>query len=109
MEIVTFLKELVQDVSEGNWEQTDTGYQLVGRDFTVKLRKSNDSSIDILVETFDGKEIFQAGQQSKVDGNEGEISAWLALLYQRVDAKPVRTDAALDEVLRDIRKGHGNR
>jgi DNA/RNA-binding domain of Phe-tRNA-synthetase-like protein len=109
MEVVSFLRELIQDVSESNWEQTDIGYQLVGRDFTVKLRKSNGSSIEVLVETFDGKEIFQASQQSTVEGDEGEISAWLALLYQKVEEKPVRTDAALDAVLRDIRKGRGNK
>lgn len=105
MEVVSFLKELAQDVSDSDWEQTDIGYQLVGRDYTVKLRKSSDASIGVLVETFDGKEIFQASQESTLDGNEGETSAWLALLYQKVEAKPVRRDAALDEVLRDIRKG----
>ena len=104
MEIVSFLRELVQDVSESNWERTDTGYQLVGHDFTVKLRSANNPNIEILVQTFDGKEIFQASQQSSTEGSEGEISAWLALLFQRIDTKPARRDAALDEVLRDIRR-----
>jgi hypothetical protein len=109
MEVVSFLRELVQDVSESDWEQSDIGYQLVGRDFAVKLRKSNDSIVDVLVETFEGEEIFQAGQQPGVEGDEGEISAWLALLYQRVEAKPVRRGAALGEVLRDIRGKRSNR
>jgi hypothetical protein len=109
MEIVNFLRELVQDAPESNWEQTDIGYQLIGHDFTVKLHKSKDSVIEILVETFNGEEIFRASQQAGIEGDEGEISAWLALLYQKVAAKPVRRDAALDEVLRDIRNKRGNR
>lgn len=109
MEIVGFLRELLRDIPESNWEQTDIGYQLIGHDFTVKLHKSKYSVIEILVETFDGEEIFRASQQTEAEGDEGEISAWLALLYQKVEARPVRSGAALDEVLRDIRKKRGNR
>jgi hypothetical protein len=102
-DVTDFIAELLRTANNDGWEQTDTGYQWTSHNYVVKLRKpSNASDIEMIVEGFDGRQIATAAQQP-ADAAPNEITKLLALLYQRVAAKPVYRVGELRNVLRDLR------
>jgi hypothetical protein len=105
MDVAKFLGELIEKVDSDAWEPTDTGYQIPGRDFVVKLRR-NDRLYPLVVERFDGSELYNVTQKSGPEGANDEDTIKLSYLFQSVSQKPITSIGELDDVLRDIRGGH---
>jgi hypothetical protein len=108
VEIVDFIDDLIQSASGDGWEPTDSGYQLATRNFFVKLRKSAESDIELLVEGFDGKGVARAAQKPGPEGARDDITLKLSYLYQVLEKKPIDRVAALDEVVRELRSSRGS-
>ena len=109
MEIIQFIAELMRSVATDNWEPTDTGYQLATRNYFVKLRKSPESNIELVVEGYDGKDIAKAAQKPAPEGVDDEITLKLSYLYQTLEKKPIDRIGALDDVIRELRTDRGGR
>jgi hypothetical protein len=109
MEIIDFIDDMYDDIEEAEWEPTDTGYQLVTDSYNVNMRQSNDSMIELVVEGRDGKEIMKASQKLGPEGIRDEVTLKLALLFQRLGKKPIRSIAVLDDVIREMHKGRTGR
>jgi hypothetical protein len=109
MEIIEFIKDLTRSVTTDNWEPTDTGYQLATRNFFVKLRKSPESNIELVVEDPDGKDVARAAQKPAPEGADDDVTLRLAYLYQSLEKKPIDRISALDDVIRELRTGRGGR
>lgn len=92
------LDDLLAGVDDDEWEPTDTGYQLAGGNYVVKLRRIG-SLYELLVESYDGREVFSAAM---VKGYT-EISGKIASLAQQVQAKPSVPVSQLDDVIKDLR------
>lgn len=93
------LDDLITSVEEDEWEPTDTGYQLAGRSYVVKLRRI-DAVYELVVETYDGNEIYTAAQ---IKQGYSEVSGKIATLLQHIRARPAIPTSQLDDVLKDLR------
>jgi len=109
MEIIEFIEELIRSVATDNWEPTDTGYQLASRNYFVKLRKSPESNIELVVEGYEGKDIVKAVQKPAPEGVDDDITLRLSYLYQTLETKPIKRIGALDDVIRELRTDRGGR
>lgn len=109
MDLAEFIKDLICSASKDSWEPTDTGYQLTSRNFTVVLRMSGESSIELSIESYDGKEIAKTAQKPIPEGAEDLITLELAFLYQVLERTPVERVSALDDVVRELRVDRGKR
>lgn len=109
MEIIEFIEELMRSIATDNWEPTDTGYQLATRNYFVKLRKSPESNIELVVEGYDGKDIAKAVQKPVPEGVGDDITLRLSYLYQMLEKKPIDRISALDDVVRELRTDRGGR
>jgi hypothetical protein len=103
-DVAFFIHELLRTVGADGWAQTDAGYQWEGHNYRVKLRKSATSDIELVAEGYDGRPVTRAVQQP-VTAEPDELTALLALLYQRVESKRDYRVAELSDVLRDLRDG----
>ncbi|HEY4854206.1 MAG TPA: hypothetical protein VII22_25750 [Streptosporangiaceae bacterium] len=107
MEIASFVDELTRNVEKYGWEPNDTGYQVITKNFIIKIRKSDGSNIELVVDDYDGKEIAKALQKPVPEGADDNITLKLAFLYQNLEKKPIDRVAALDDVVRELRTGRG--
>jgi hypothetical protein len=107
MELSEFIRDLICSAAKDSWEPTDTGYKLNSRNFTVILRVSGDSNIELSVESYDEKNIAKTAQKPIPEGAEDLITLELAFLYQVLERKPVERVSALDDVVKELRVGRG--
>jgi len=109
MEITEFIDDLGRGVESDPWEPTDTGYHLLTKNYDVSLRRSDDSSIQLLVEDRDGREIMKASQKLGPEGVADDVTVKLSFLYQSLGRKPIDSVAALDDVVRELHTGRSGR
>jgi hypothetical protein len=109
VEIADFVDELSRTVDKDPWEPNDSGFQLDSRTFIVKVRKSEESIIGIVVEDRDGGEIMKASQKTGPTAVDDAVTLKLSFLYQALERKPVNSVAALDDVIRELRTGRAAR
>lgn len=93
------LDDLIDSVDEDEWEPTDTGFQLAGRSYVVKLRRVS-SIYELVVETYDGDTVYVATQ---VGQGYSEVSGKIATLLQHIQARPAVPVSRLDDVIKDLR------
>jgi hypothetical protein len=99
-QIDEILDELLETVDTSEWEETDAGWQLLDHNWQIKLRRRKDSLFELVVQSYDGNSIADAQQHS---GGVDPLTLKLALLAQRVEAKPQKSISGLDNVLHDLR------
>jgi hypothetical protein len=110
MDLAEFIRDLIRSASEDNWEPTDTGYQLTNRKYTVVLRVSGESNIELSVEeAYDGKPIAKTAQKPVPEGADDIITLELAFLHQVLQRTPVDRVSALNDVVRELRIERGKR
>jgi hypothetical protein len=93
------LDDLIDSVEEDEWEPTDTGFQVAGRSYVVKLRRVG-AIYELVVETYDGQPIYTAAQ---VQQGYSEVSGKIATLLQHIQSKPAVPVSQLDDVIKDLR------
>jgi hypothetical protein len=104
MEMGAFILELTQNVMSDGWQRTaDEGYLYETKSFAVRAFKSDESTIMLVVQDRTGEVIAHAEQKQGADGADDDITLRLALLYQRLDAKPPSYDS-MNEVLQQLRQ-----
>ena len=107
MDVVSFVQDLISGVEEDPWEPSDAGYICPGHDYNTSLRGSAEAGLQLVVTTHDGKTVLDVAQKRGRDAASDDVTAKLALLYQKLEHRPVTQVAALDDVLRDIRGRRG--